>query len=295
MKLSPHVLSHLPYLAALAEAASFTGAASQMNITQAAMSYQIKSLEEKLNCTLVVRQSGSRLRLTAAGEQLTQEYLFCAKRLEMLLQQMNHEAGLGTLRISTPVDFGSLLMPKIIARIKNIAPRLNIELHTSDEVVDLSSSLWDMAIRSVALSDEKLLYSSKICLVCSDKYQIRYGAPKSIPDIKNHIVLLRKNSNHRTWSELLKAHSLNVDHFEETMTLGNTIALKEAAKEGLGIALLPEFVVLEDIVDKKLDVLLPVHTKNMQANFYLSKIQTPQTQSYEKLLFEACNSLAETG
>ena len=79
------------------------------------------------------------------------------------------------------------------------------------------------------------------------------------------------------------------------MTLGNTIALKEAAKEGLGIALLPEFVVREDIVDKKLDVLLPVHTKKMRANFYLSKIQTPQTQSYEKLLFEACNGLAETG
>lgn len=294
MKLSPHVLSHLPYLAALAEAASFTGAAGQMNITQAAMSYQIKSLEEKLNCTLVVRQSGSRLRLTAAGEQLTQEYLFCAKRLEMLLQQMNHEAGLGTLRISTPVDFGSLLMPKIIARIKNIAPRLNIELHTSDEVVDLSSSLWDMAIRSVALSDEKLIYSSKICLVCSDKYQVKYGAPKSISDIKNHIVLLRKNSKHRTWSELLKAQSLTVDHIEETMTLGNTIALKEAAKEGLGIALLPEFVVREDIIDKKLNVLLPGHTKKMQANFYLSKIQTPQTQSYEKLLFEACNGLMGT-
>lgn len=295
MKLSPHVLSHLPYLAALAEAASFTGAAGQMNITQAAMSYQIKSLEEKLNCTLVVRQSGSRLRLTAAGEQLTQEYLFCAKRLEMLLQQMNHEAGLGTLRISTPVDFGSLLMPKIIARIKNIAPRLHIELHTSDEVVDLSSSLWDMAIRSAALPDEKLIYSSKICLVSSDKYQIKYGSPKSISDIKNHIVLLRKNSQHRTWSALLKAQSLTVDHLEETMTLGNTIALKEAAKEGLGIALLPEFVVQEDIADKKLNRLLPGHTKKMQANFYLSKIQTPQTQSYEKLLFEACNGLMGSG
>jgi DNA-binding transcriptional LysR family regulator len=62
MKLTPHIIAHLPYLAALAETGSFTSAAAQMNITQAAMSYQIKALEEKLNALL----SSSTASLTSA-------------------------------------------------------------------------------------------------------------------------------------------------------------------------------------------------------------------------------------
>lgn len=68
------------------------------------------------------------------------------------------------------------------------------------------------------------------------------------------------------------------------MIMGNTLALKEAAKQGLGIALLPEFVVREDISEKKLTVLLPKITTTLSSNFYLSKINASQLQSYEQLL-----------
>lgn len=284
MKLTPHIIAHLPYLAALAEAGSFTVAAQQMNITQAAMSYQIKALEEKLNCTLVIRQSGASLKLTSAGELLITEYLYCAKRLNIVLQQLNHGEGKGILKISTPVDFGSMLMPKAMAALKILAPDLHIDLHTSDDMVDLATSKWDMAIRSYLNTDQPPIYTSKICLVVSEIYKKRCGVPKTIRDINKHTVLMRENANHRTWKTLLAQHDLTIDHIQDRMIMGNTLALKEAAKQGLGIALLPEFVVREDISEKKLTVLLPKITTTLSSNFYLSKINASQLQSYEQLL-----------
>lgn len=284
MKLTPHIIAHLPYLAALAEAGSFTLAAQQMNITQAAMSYQIKALEEKLNCTLVIRQSGARLKLTSAGELLITEYLYCAKRLNMVLQQLNHGEGKGILKISTPVDFGSMLMPKAMAALKILAPDLHIDLHTSDDMIDLATSKWDMAIRSYLNTDQPPIYTSKICLVVSESYKKRCGIPKTIQDINKHTVLMRENANHRTWTTLLAQNDLSIDYIQDRMIMGNTLALKEAAKQGLGIALLPEFVVREDISEKKLAVLLPKITTTLSSNFYLSKINASQLQSYEQLL-----------
>lgn len=284
MKLTPHIIAHLPYLAALAEAGSFTLAAQQMNITQAAMSYQIKALEEKLNCTLVLRQSGAQLKLTSAGELLITEYLYCAKRLNMVLQQLNHGEGKGILKISTPVDFGSMLMPKAMAALKILAPDLHIDLHTSDDMVDLATSKWDMAIRSYLNTDQPPIYTSKICLVVSESYKKRCGIPKTIQDINKHTVLMRENANHRTWTTLLAQNDLSIDYIQDRMIMGNTLALKEAAKQGLGIALLPEFVVREDISEKKLAVLLSKITTTLSSNFYLSKINASQLQSYEQLL-----------
>ena len=284
MKLTPHILAHLPYLAALAETGSFTSAAAQMNITQAAMSFQIKALEEKLNCTLVLRQSGAQLKLTNSGELLMTEYRYCAKRLGIVLDQLNHGDGKGVLKISTPVDFGSLLMPKAMAALKLLAPGLHIDLHTSDDNVDLATSKWDMAICSQTTVEQEPLYTSKIFLVVSKAYKKRCGVPNNIHDINKHTILIREQAKHRAWTALLAQNDLTFDFIQERMILGNTIALKEAAKEGLGIALLPEFVVREDIKDKKLDVLLPATTASLASKFFLSKINAAQLQSYEQLL-----------
>ena len=176
------------------------------------------------------------------------------------------------------------MMPKVMAKLKVLAPDLHIDLHTSDDIVDLATSKWDMAIRSHDDLDEAPLYSSKIFLVVNKKYKEQYGEPKSIQDLCDHTILMRENSKHRTWTALFAQHDLTLEYIKDRMILGNTIALKEAAKEGLGIALLPEFVLQEDIRENKLDVLLPAFTIALTAKFYLSKINALQLQTYEQLL-----------
>lgn len=141
-----------------------------------------------------------------------------------------------------------------------------------DDVVDLATSKWDMAVRSHDDLDDEPLYSSKIFLIVSKRYKELYGEPKSIQDLCDHTILMRENSKHRTWTALFAQNDLTIDYVKDRMILGNTIALREAAKEGLGIALLPEFVLQEDIRENKLDVLLPDFTTALTSKFYISKI-----------------------
>ncbi len=288
---SPHILVHLPYLSALADIGSFTLAAQHMNITQAAMSYQIKQLETKLDNTLVIRGSGSRLSLTSAGKALVCEYQHCAKRLSLVINSLNHTKGLGELRISASVDFGSLVMPKVLMILKQMAPALSVKLHVSDDVVDLTTSDWDMAIRSknldtIHLEDSPPLYSSPLYMVASPAYLAGTGAPKRPKDLLQHTLLIRGDSKHKSWSKVLKEHALEINQIDSTYALGSTIAIREAAREGLGLALLPEFMV-KDYLD--LGLLVPIlasFTKTHHVDFHLARLQLPQLASHEKLLRE---------
>lgn len=286
-------LTHLPYLSELYTQASFTRAAEAMHITQAAMSYQIKQLEEKLNATLVIRQQGSQIQFTREAELLVQEYQYCAKRLGLVLNKIQKPLDEGTLRISAPMDFGSLVMPKIMAKLKIRAPKLNIALHISDEIVDLKTSEWDFAIRvnsNEHTYDKPPIYKSEFCVVASPEYLSAYGQARNLKELIKHPVLVRENTRHKSWSELLAQKSLNFNDQKNRIVLGTTIAIREAAIEGLGIALLPSFLVDDAIQSGKLKRILTSIKSDTCAEFYLARLSIAQLDYYETLLRESFSS-----
>jgi len=252
MLIPPHILTHLPYLAEVSRTSSFTKAAHSLNLTQAALSYQIKQLEGKLGSKLIIRKPGSQVKLTAAGDKLSQEYIQCAKRLAHVLQQLDFSLNKGCLKISVPVDFGTFVMPNIITKLKNIAPELEVEIQISDEIIDLNKSEVELAIRSNTkegvLSHEPFFCTSP-CLVASKAYLVKHGHPKTLDALKDHTILLRERSKHRNWNRLLDGQSIQFSQLSKQLVLGSTIAIKEAAKLDLGIALVPEFIAREEISD----------------------------------------------
>ena len=284
------IISHLPYLAEVARAHSFTKAAEAMHLTQSALSYQIKQLEEKTGTKLLLRQSGSQIILTSAGENLVNEYNHCAKRLSLALAQLDHQDMRGELRITAPVDFGSLLMPKIMAYIQEKAPNLRVDLHTSDSVIDLNASRWEMGIRVNAQSqviDPEPLLTANIQLVTSPGYLETRGTPTSLLSLSKHTILVRESSHYRSWSMLFEQHDITMDQLQNRIVLGNSFAIREAAKQGLGIAILPTFIVEEDLENQSLIPLLPDKTQHITGTFYIARIDVPQLASYETLLRSA--------
>jgi len=290
MRSISHLIAHLPYLAEVSNTLSFTKAAESMHLSQAAISYQIKQLEEKTGTQMVLRQSGSPLKLTCAGEALAKEYQYCAKRLSLALHQLDHEQLRGELRLSAPVDFGSVVMPKIMAHIRQLAPELKIDLHTSDAVMDLSTSPWEMAIRVNTQTDvinpDPLFYSDTY-LVASPAYLESYGKPSSLLSLKKHRILIRESSKFRAWSKLLKNSKVSFRDLQQRITLGNSFAICEAAKEGLGLAMLPEFIVKDALNSQCLIPLMPNKTKHARGTFYLARIDAPQLTRYEALIRQA--------
>jgi len=162
-------------------------------------------------------------------------------------------------------------------------------------VIDLSTSDWDMAIRTNAnrhVAESDPVYSCELCLVASPRYLAHRPAPKYVTELVDHVVLLREGNKHRNWSKLLEDEAIGVDQFGLVMSLGSTIAIREAAREGLGVALLPAFVVQEYLESGLLLSFLPLLTKKQKVNFYLARLELPQLRSYADLLRQAFSKAA---
>lgn len=286
MYLSAHLVAHLPYFAALYAQSSFTKAAEQLHVTQTAMSYQIKQLESKLGQSLVIRQPGSRLKFTAAGERLAAAYADASNLLEAALNDLQFVEGRGCLRLSTAVDFGSVVAPGMLAQLKKIAPELRVEIHSSDQDVDLQRQRWELAIHASLSEQEGCVFESPLFLLASLDYIKQHGAPSQLNELSRHTILLREGSAHRSWQTLLG----HPPQFEHTLTLGNTLGMREAAKAGLGIALLPKFVVETEIKRAELIKLLPRQTQMHKVYFNLRHLPGAQFEHYATLIRSAINS-----
>ncbi len=181
-------------------------------------------------------------------------------------------------------------MPKVMAQLKLLAPHLNVDLHTSDELVDLQNSRWDMAIR--VNSDQDVVDPSPIHIagghiVASREYLDKNGIPESIDDLANHQVLVRENSNNRTWRKLFKHAKPSFDQLENLTVLANTFAIKQAAIHGLGVAVLADFIAAEDIAQGLLVEVLRPQAETLRAEFCVARIDAPQLATYESLLRQA--------
>lgn len=279
MHLSHHVIAHLPFLAAVARCRSFTRAAESLHVSQAAVSYQIRQLEQKLGVLLVVRQSGSRIHLTSAGQSLVEEYLECEKRLQLTLDNLGSAEPRGTLRMTVPVDFGSLVLPAALARLGEVAPGLKLDLNVSDEVLDLVANQFDIAIRTQTDSPglgQRRLTGARKQVVASRDYLAKHGTPACIAELARHRLLIRGGKINLSWTQLLEQEGKTMDDMPDTLSLGNTFALAEGVRNGLGIAILPQFILIDDIDQGRVVPLLLQYSAALVTEFYLAHPPAPQ-------------------
>ncbi len=291
MRLSSHLLVHLPYLSAVAQFRSFTQAADLLHVTQAAVSYQIRELEKKTGALLVIRQSGAKTQLTSAGQSLVEEYDVCAKRLQLAFDQLDFNRNKGVLRITTPIDLGSLIMPRVMAKLKESAPELTVQCHTSDEIIDLAPSAWDMAITSVPFEADgrHCFFRSPVLVVAGPEYLRGKKTIKSIECLMEHTVLCKTGSKHSSWRLLMAKADKTFDDIAQNIQLGNTFALIEGAKHNLGLAVLPQFCVKELLNEGKL---IQVMAAGFDSQFEIRSVAAPQTNWYERLLMGAFDDAA---
>jgi DNA-binding transcriptional LysR family regulator len=288
MYLSQHVVSHLPFLAAVARRGSFTLAGESLSVSQAAVSYQIRQLEQKLGLLLVVRQSGSRIYLTRAGQTLVDEYLDCERRLQLTLENLGSDEPLGSLNMTVPVDFGSVVMPVVMARLRELAPGLKLNLHVSDDVMDLVANQFDLALRGrsdMTGLKVRAVARSRKQLVASRSYLELHGRPQGIEDLVEHQVLVRDSRNTLSWEQLLcQEGGLSLNDLPQKTMLGNTFALAESVRQGLGIAILPRFVLVSELQQGLVVPLLTQFNAPLITDFFLAHLPAPQISRFAGLI-----------
>lgn len=256
--------THLHWLTVLAEQGSFTAAADRLEVSKAAMSQKIKELEQLAGVPLVTRTTRS-LRLTSAGEKLVDDLRAPFAQIAQSFFSVRDSAGplRGMVRVTAPVAFArQQLVPHITAFLRE-HPQVRVQLEVSDRLVSLASEGFDLAIRhSTTLPETHValpLCPTRAVVVASPAYLARLGHPASPHALSEHLCLYypRGVEAPRWRFQPLAGGEQIAVNVSGPFATNNSESIRDAALEGLGIALLPDFSAQAALKDGSLVQLLP--------------------------------------
>src|SRR5579862_6586650 len=246
-------LEQLSAFVEVARAQSFAQAARQLERHTSAVSRAVAALENRLGVRLLQRTT-RRVTLSDAGR----DYF---KRCEALLAEFegadaavrDHATSLrGTLKVSVATGAGQTLLAPILAEFLSAHPALSLDLQMSNRYVDLVEEGYDLALRVGSLgADSRLvvrrLAPSQRVLVASPAYLARRGEPRAPQQLAAHPCLtLDAGARPRHW-ELERARTRVAVDVTGPLRSNNSFALRHACRDGLGVSLLPQFVVASDL------------------------------------------------
>ncbi len=235
----------------------FSAAANRLGTTPAAVSRRVKSLEERLGVRLLHRTT-RKIHLTEAGELYFREVRRLLGDLRAVEQQLEAVTAqpTGELRIVAPMSFGQRRLAPVVARFARAHPKLRVTLKLEDRETDVVSEGFDLAIRITYPSDSSLVarvikpIPRYFC--ASPDYLERRGMPLTPTDLLHHDCLHYNVISERDeWT-------FGGPNGDETLVIkaafccNNGDVLAEAAIQGLGITLLPDFIVEDALSDGRL-------------------------------------------
>jgi len=269
-------LNGLRAFEAAARHMSFTRAATELNVTQTAISHQIRRLEEQLGLTLFIRRNRA-LELTREA----QDYLPSIRsafealhRATARLRRPDHE---GRLTVSTTASLATKWLVSRVAAFQDANPGIEVRISTSTHLVDFQREEVDMAVRYGRGTWPGLradwLMAEQIFPVCSPAL-LNDQRPLRTPEDLAHHTLLHTTVSREDWQFWLTAAGLPASiATRRGLTFDQGFMAVQAAVEGLGVAMGRFHLVEADIAAGRLvapfDMVLP-----QDAGYY---VVTPET------------------
>jgi DNA-binding transcriptional LysR family regulator len=256
------------------EANGFGAAARRLDTTPASVSRRVKALEQRLGVRLLQRTT-RKLSLTEAGERYFLEGRRLLHELDNLEEALTASASepQGELRIVAPMSFGQRRLAPLVAHFARSHSKLRISLFLEDRETDLIDEAADLAIRIGYPADSSMIVRTIAPIpryaCASPEYLKRRGCPESPDDLLHHDCLhYNLISEREEWTFL-------GDDGETTLAVkgnfcsNNGDVLAEAAMQGLGIALLPNFIIEKALADGRLVKVLEKYERTPMTLFAL--------------------------
>lgn len=256
---------------------NMAAAARHLKITPAAVSKHIQTLEKELGIQLLKR---STRHVALSSEGLI--YFEHAKRILEAYQEaeaaISHskEEPSGILKIICGPQFGNLHIIPHLKEFLERYPKLRLQMELTQTLPDLEKEKIDLV---AGLSSgipanwiQRTLTYARWVFCASPDYLKKMGIPKTPADLVNHKIIthsMRRPNNIITFKN---GESI---HFEPILYFNDTRALRRSALHGIGIVQLHDYIVADDIKEKRLIEILSKHTEQKQTiPIHISYLQT---------------------
>lgn len=236
-------LEDLQAFVEVVESGGFANAGRRLTLSKSMVSRRVARLETELGAQLLSRTTRG-VALTEAGAEFKEHADRVLAELDAAREAMAQrgEEIVGSLRIAAPLSFGTTHLAPVLAELAVRHPKLHVEASYSDRFVDLIGERYDVAVRLGVLADSSLIARKiapiKAVVVASPDYLARAGVPKTPEDLLGHEALLQ---GAEVWRFQDGRKTITIRP-EGRFKADNGLALAAAAAAGLGVTMLPTFM-----------------------------------------------------
>ncbi|MGR4041593.1 LysR family transcriptional regulator [Pseudomonas sp. 910_21] len=247
------------------ERASFSQAAADLGQSTAAVSKQVRQLEERLGSLLILRTT-RRMSLSEAGQSYFNECCHLLDELDTLeraTQAGSREPG-GRLRINAPLSFGLKVLSPILVAFMQRYPQLQVDLTLNDQVLDVVGEGFDVSLRIRRQLEDSTLIARHLgqveqVICAAPTYLQAQGTPSAIADLHRHRCLAYRLAEHPGRWQLEGPEGQTRLELPVHFAVDNSLLLSEMLVAGLGIGALPGFVAQPLLDSGQLLRVLPEH------------------------------------
>ncbi len=260
------------------ESGSFAQASRILGISRSAVNKLVFNLENYLGVQLLHRNTRN-VTPTQTGfafyERCT-AILADLQEAEIAVTNL-HQHPQGKLRINAPMSFGTICLGDAIASFMQEYPQLKIELTLDDRFVDPIGEGYDVVLRITQQVESLSLMTHKLkeidlVLCISDKYIKKYGEPNTVEELENHYCLQYGYFHSSAKWSLDKGNEEKIVKIQSRLYSNNGEILAKGAIAGLGIAMLPRFMIESYLQENKLKIILPEYSPHKLNLFILYPI-----------------------
>lgn len=244
---------------------SFASVAKDRNVAPSSISRAIAALEDELGLRLFQRTT-RKMCPTEAGDlffELIEPLLNGIERAKQSALDLSGRAE-GTLKVTTSVSFGQKCVVPLMAEFSKLYPGLSVELLLDDGLVDIVAERYDLALRLGRLQDSSLvahrLLSVRYVVCASSCYLDEQGCPAHPEQLSMHNCLRFPFAGFRSrWIFRSSSGELKEVPISGNGVYSTALALEQCALSGMGITMLPDWLVVDHLRQGRLINLFPAY------------------------------------
>lgn len=283
----------------LVRTGSFTETARELNLTQPAISYAIRSLEENVGCTLLDRM-GKTVVPTQAGEQLLVRAEIILKQMQESRSELQSLGRFGTtrLRIGASSTACQFVLPEVLREFKESFPECKIAVHPGDTTEGVDALREHQIDLAVCLQPEgnapvefQPLFTDELFFILSPEHPwAKEGkVVRSEMAAQTYILYEKTSYTFKIIEEYFREEKMSLDNVLE---LGNMEAIKEMVRKGLGIAIMARWSAQRELAEGSL-VALPMGRKKLKRKWGILNWRGRRLSIAEEKFVGLCKSVCD--